>query len=446
MPNTEIAILGAGPAAVATACALRRLGHEVMLIGVSRNTAVEGISARTLTLLREYGLAAETYGICGPGERVGSWAGADLVGSQECIVHRAQLDRALFADATSSGVPTRAERVIRHERRGALWRVHTERERVDCLVVVDARGRRAQRESFKGPDLVAVSQRFQTRRTGRVFSRLEAIPQGWCWLADDGQGMSWLQVTCGKERSLRWGLRQHIRRCVEEVPGVAAHLSRAVWSGAPMARAATQSLCVRPGGPGLIRAGDAAVTVDPLSGQGMYEALRSVAAVIGAARGFLSGDWSAVARFMDERAREIFERTSITAAHHYTAQAERTQSPFWVEASARYRSILPAPKAGGVHIDNRPVLNGSRIQLRRAVVTPKTPRGVWKLDAVDLPRLIEFLDATDAIDLERAALHLSCPPTAVARALNWLSVHGLLDRSGKAATKIRDSATRLPRS
>jgi menaquinone-9 beta-reductase len=437
--RTEIAIMGAGPAAVATACALRRLGHEVVLIGVSRNTAVEGVSERTLTLFREYGLAAAADSICGPGERVGAWAGVDLGGNTEYIVHRAQLDSALLTDAASSGVPVRAERVIRHDRLGALWRVHTEQDCVDCRVVIDARGRRAQRGSSKGPDLIAVSQRFRTRQTGRVFTRVEAIPQGWCWLAADGRGMSWLQVTSGREPSLRSGLEQHLRRLLDAAPGVAADLSAAVSSGAPIARAATQTLCTRADAPGLIRAGDAAVALDPLSGQGMYEALRSVAAVTGAVRGFLSGEWAPAARFMDERAREIWQRRSATAAHHYGLQAGKTPSPFWTEAAASYRSIKPAPPApGGARIDSRPVLNGSRIELRRVVVTAQSPRGVWKVDAVDLPDLIDFLDSTHTTDPERAARHLCCPPAAVARALNWLGVHGLL---GPAA-EVRGRANR----
>lgn len=430
--RTEIAILGAGPAAVASACALRRLGHEAVLIGISRNRAVEGVSVRTLTLLREYGLAAAADSVCGPGERAGAWAGVDLVGNTEYIVDRPQLDAALLADAASIGVPVLAEKVIRHDRIGALWQVHTERDRVDCRVVIDARGRRAQRQSSKGPDLIAVSQRFRTRQTGKLLTRVEAIPQGWCWLATDGRGMSWLQVTTGREPSLRAGLEQHLRRLVDAAPGLAGELSGAISSGPPIARAATQSLCTQAAGPGLIRAGDAAVALDPLSGQGMYEALRSVTAVIGAVRGFLSGEWIPVARFMDERAREIWHRSSATAARHYGLQAEKTPSPFWTGAAARYRSMQPVPApAGSARIDSRPVLNGSRIELRRVVVTPQIPRGIWKVDAVDLPDLIDFLDSTHTTDPERAARHLRCPPAAVARALQWLDRHGLL---GPAAT------------
>lgn len=434
--RTEIAILGAGPAAVATACALRRLGHEVLLIGVPRNTSVEGVSERTLTLLREHGLAAAADMVCGPGERAGSWAGVDVAGNAEYVVQRSRLDHALLADAAASGVRIRAERVIRYERLGALWRVHTKRDYVDCRVAIDARGRRAQRSPRRGPDLIAVCQRLRTRRTGRVLTRLEAIPQGWCWLAADGRGMSWLQVTCGREPSLRLGLEEHMRRLVAAAPRVAAELSAAVAAGAPVARAATPALCTQPAAVGVIRAGDASVAIDPLSGQGMYEALRSVVAVTGAVRGYLAGSWDPAARFMDERSRELWQRSSVIAAHHYGQQAQQTPSPFWSGAAACYRAMQPAlPAPGGVRIDTRPVLNGARIELRRVVVTPQSPRGVWKVDAIDLPELIDFLREARSTDVERVARHFDCPPAAAARAMQWLRQHGLLAPAEAAGSR-----------
>lgn len=256
--------------------------------------------------------------------------------------------------------------------------------------------------------------------------------------------MSWLQVTSsGKEPSLRSGLKQHLRRLLDAAPGVAEDLSGAIPTGAPIARAATPTLGTHQGAPGLIRAGDAAVALDPLSGQGMYEALRSVAAVTGAVRGFLAGEWDPSARFLHERAREAWQRGSAMAAHHYRQQAEKTPSAFWTLAAARYRSIHSPPSApAGACIDWRPVLNDSVIELRRVVVTPQAPRGVWKVDAVDLPQLIDFLDSTHTMDVESAARHLSCPPTAVERALQWLSSHGLLGPEAGTAAEVRGRVAR----
>lgn len=433
-PSADIAILGAGPAAVATGCGLRRLGHDCVLIGSSRNAAVEGMSARTLLLLRQNGLVAAAQTLRGPTERTGTWAGEAVFGGGEWVVDRAELDAALRTDAVSNGVAIRDERALGYERLGSRWRVRTERGELHCRVLVDARGRRAQRPVHRGPGLIAVCQRFQLRHAGHSFTRIEALPQGWCWLAMS-RGMGWLQVTSSrKEPSLRSGLKQHIGRFVAGVPQLAAALSDAVPLGNPVARAATATLSAGPQTAGMLRVGDAALALDPLSGQGVYEALRSAHVATAAAHTFLdTGQWEPIERFLSERMSELWQRRNATAALHYLRQAQRTPTDFWSRFASHYQSILPPPDSDprAARIERRPVLNGMRIEARRVVVTSKSPRGVWQVESVDLPELMDCLEITCS-DVELAARHLSRPPQAVAHALQWLRAQGLCGASEAA--------------
>jgi flavin-dependent dehydrogenase len=430
----DIAILGAGPAAVAMGCGLRRLGHDCVLIGSSRNTAMEGMSERTLSLLRQNGLAATVETLRSPSERVGTWAGSALLGDGEWVVGRAELDAALLIDALSNGVPVCNERALGYERLGPLWRVRTEVGELRCRVLADARGRRAQRSVRRGPELIAVCQRFQLRHAGEAFTRIEAAAQGWCWLAAS-RGIGWLQVTTSRrEPSLRLGLEQHIGRFVAAVPQLTATLSDAVRLGAPMARAATATLSADPTMAGVLRVGDAALALDPLSGQGVYEALRSAHIATAAAHTFLAtGQWEPIEQFLAERTGELWQRRNATAARHYLLQAQSTPSDFWSQSASHYRSLEPArgsdPRAA--RIEWRPVLNGMRIEVRRVVVTPRSPRGVWRVEEVDLPELMDFLRAAGR-DVELAARHLARPPEAVAQALQWLRAQGLCGPSEAA--------------
>ena len=434
--SAEIVILGAGPAGIATACGLRRLGHDVVvLIGNSRNTALEGMSERALTLLREYGLRAAAGSVRGPGERVGTWAGVDLNRSREYTVDRPELDHALLTDAASSGVTIRKVRSLGYERLGSMWRVRTDGGQLLCRVVVDARGRRAQRTLHRGPELIAVCQRFRSRRDGHVLTRVEAVRGGWGWLATGG-GVSWLQVTSSpKEPSLRSGLERHVEQFLAAAPQLASALADAMPEGAPSVRAATATLSAYPNIPGAFRSGDALLALDPLSGQGMYEALRSAHVTTAAAHTFLStGEWEPIERFVGERLQELWQRRNATAALHYRRQAQITPSAFWRQAASHYESIRAQRSAGpdGARIERRPVLNGTLIQLRRVVVTPQSPRGVWQVEAVDLPELMDSLRPA-GLDVERVAKHLSRSPAAVAQALRWLSAHGLCEVARIAA-------------
>ena len=439
--SADITVLGSGPAAVATACGLRRIGHEVLLIGLPGNTAFEGMSARTLALLHQWGLAAAADNVGGPGERQGSWAGRDLEGNREYVVDRARFDRALLTDAASSGVTIVSDQVIGYERGGGRWRVRTRHASIDCRVVIDARGRRVRRALRKGPDLVAVCQRFRTRQSAKMLTRIETFPQGWCWLAASGHGMSWLQAVCSpNEPSLRFGLERHLGSILASAPRTAAALSGAIPEGGPLARAATASLSVHQDVPGVFRAGDALVALDPLSGQGMYEALRSAAVAVAAARSCCSpGEWGPAARFVRERACDLWRRRSESAALFYEQQAGRTPSAFWVRSAAAYaacQDVDQSAATGEPRIERRPVLNGSLIELRRVVVTAQSPRGVWRVDAVDLAELVDFLRATHTMDVERIAQRFSCPPEAAAHAMRWLRAHGLLGPAGSVAPEI----------
>ncbi|HEU5442994.1 MAG TPA: FAD-dependent monooxygenase, partial [Steroidobacteraceae bacterium] len=337
--SADIAILGAGPAAVATGSALRRLGHDCLLIGTSRNAALEGMSERTVSLLQQSGLTAAAATLRGPSERAGTWAGEALPGGSECVVDRTELDAALLIDAASKGVTVRTERVLAHERHGSLWRVRTERGEMLCRVLVDARGRRAQRPGARGPELIAVCQRFQYGHAGQSFTRIEAAPQGWCWLAVS-RGMGWLQVTSSrKEASLRLGLDRHIGRFIATVPGLAAALADAAPLGTPLARAATATLSADPRMAGMLRVGDAALALDPLSGQGVYEALRGAHITAAAAHTFLAtGQWEPIEQFLAERMSELWQRRNATAALHYLRQAQSTPSVFWSQSASHYQS------------------------------------------------------------------------------------------------------------
>jgi 2-polyprenyl-6-methoxyphenol hydroxylase-like FAD-dependent oxidoreductase len=425
--SADIAILGAGPAAIATGCALRRLGHEVMLIGRSRTRAVEGMSERTLTLLRQNGLESAAQAVRGPAERTGAWAGEAVPGGAEYIVDRAELDAALLADAAAHSVPIRGERVLGYECQETHWQVRTEGGTVLCRTLVDARGRRAQRPVRRGPELIAVCQRFQLQDVGQRLTRLEATDHGWCWLAIDG-GLGWLQVTSSRQApSLRLGLRQHLAHFLAAAPQMAAILSGALALGAPVARAATATLSAEPQGPGAQRVGDAAATLDPLSGQGVYEALRAAHIATAAAHTYLlSGQWQPIRQFLRERTCELWERRNATAALHYQRQAQSTPSAFWSGAAAPYSSA-GSPHAGefqAPHLEWRPVLNGVRIEPRRVLVSPRFPRGIWQLESIDLPELIDILHKFGG-DIECASQQLSRPAPSVARAVKWLRAQGL---------------------
>jgi len=132
---------------------------------------------------------------------------------------------------------------------------------------------------------------------------------------------------------------------------------------------------------GYLRIGDAAVSMDPLSGNGVYEALGSAQVGVAAINTYLTGGaWSEIARFVNERAAELWRRSVAAAGSFYRLQSERAACPFWLAAASTYERLALGAKSdetGPGRFEMRPVLNHQRIEVRRVWVNEEWPRGIW---------------------------------------------------------------------
>jgi flavin-dependent dehydrogenase len=431
--SADIAVVGTGPAGAATSCALARLGFRVLAFGGSRTTAVEGISPRTRALLIDSGLQAAVQAAGPAVQRSGVWAGAPVAHGTEYIVDRTRLDEALRDDLRASGVELSAERILRIEPAAGGWRVRTQTGRMlECPLVIDARGRRAQRGTVRRPRLLAITQRLALTSRTAVRTWVEPALDGWCWLASRDDSAAYLQVVVSSRAKHALDLQRRMRSVVSTAPRIAALVAAAIPQGDIEARGGTPG--VSPAAPhrGLLRVGDVCVALDSLSGHGIHEALRSAKVTVSAAHTFLSsGEWDAVAQFVNERTQQVWSDAVDTAASYYGQQAATTPGPFWSEAAADYavlRERARAIRLTGCRIESRPVLNGACIERKRVVLTPEHPRGVWQVDSVELAPLLDFLQAAPAADLMHVARELRQAPPAVASATRWLTSHGLVRR------------------
>jgi flavin-dependent dehydrogenase len=382
-------VLGAGPAGVAAAVALARLGARVGLVSRARAPAVEGLSARTLARLRAAGLSAAADCAAAPGPRLAVWAAGHGARGSESLVDRAQFDAALRAAAGAAGVRL-LDAVVRGVEAGRDgWRVHTSAGPLHGRTLLDARGRRARGADARGPALAAFSELWRIAPPAAARSAVIAVAEGWCWFAQLPDGRV-LRQYVGAPRGTDAGRRGRawIDAARAALPELAAALERGARSGAARTCAATARYALPARGVGHLRIGDAAVAIDPLSGQGVYEALGSAQAAAAAINTYLSGgEWQPAARFVNERAAEVWRRSLATAGSFYRAQALHAGGPFWSAIAAHYEAVArdAGPRDPGPgRFALRPVLNGTRIELRTVWVSPAAPRGIWQIDGREL--------------------------------------------------------------
>ena len=428
----DILVLGAGPAGSVAAQRLAAAGARVVLVGAASRPGWEGLSNRSRILLDEEGLDGRCGCIDGPFVRRGAWAGGRSIEGIEWLVERSELAEALRGQARAAGADDRRDGALGLVRVEGHWQAQLRAGgRVRAPLLIDARGRRGPER--RGPLLLAFGRCFRRRAPGAgdahwsaavaAGTHIHALDFGWCWWAERGDGL-WVQVV-GRPRSgpsAGW-----FAAAAAQIPALAASLSHASAAGDPVARPAHARLGIAECDPSAWRVGDSAMALDPLSGQGVYEALRGGRSVATAVQSVLEGGDAMLAhRFVEERYEESWQRGVRIAADLYGEYGERPG--FWADTAAAYAALRPAALRFEPRIERRPVLLDRRIVEREVVVTPENPRGVWHVSEVPLADLKRHFETVERATVAGAALALRRPQTAVAVAFDWLRTTGALPR------------------
>lgn len=435
----DVLIVGAGPAGSVTARRLAAAGVRVALIGGTTLAGSEGLSQRSVDLLAEEGVeTGKASGITGPHARRGIWAGSRTVAGVEWLTERGELAAAVRRSALVAGADVRHDIVNRLDHHDGLWRVGLrDGGELKAPIAIDARGRRGAER--RGPLLLAVGQRFRfsSCKAAERYegTHIEAIDDGWCWWAVRGHEL-WVQIV----RQARNGAARSrhpatwLAATAAQICTLSELLGRVTACGIAVARPAHARLAYArlesPGDAATTRwqVGDAALALDPLSGQGIYEALRGARLVTSAVESTLTGgDGTLAHRFVEERRHEAWAAGVRMAAAHYRENAERGE--FWAQTATAYERLLPTAVPMAPCVERRPVLADGRIVEREVVVTTLHPRGVWHVAGVPLVSLKGYLESAPHATLIAAAAALDRPPPAVAAAIHWLQQAGVMARS-----------------
>ena len=137
-------------------------------------------------------------------------------------------------------------------------------------------------------------------------------------------------------------------------------------------------------------------------------------------------------RFYEERARTAFLRYCRVGRDFYALESRWPERDFWRRRAA-WPDDEPAHPTEGLDraaLQRRPVVEEGLVVERRVLVTPDQPRGVWRLDGVPLPQLLDLLGAAEGQSLAEQtpamAADLEVEQIQLASALAWLRSRKLL--------------------
>lgn len=289
----DAVIAGAGPAGAVAACVLARSGRRVLLADATPpgafkvGEALPGAATRLLSSLDLPVLQSGPHAAIGG--NLCSWGSSQLI-ADDFMRHpdgaawrldRSRFDADLLAEAIRSGADHCATGVKTVQRRDDNWIVQLENGTVTAARwIVDASGRRAAiarrlgAKRRRDASLIALY-RVGTPAAGFELNRtvIEAAPHGWWYAArlPSGAPIAGFHTRSRHARTIVSGADW--RAALDRTAHVARLLKGAMFDRPLVVLEACGAQLDRFGGEGWVACGDAAMSFDPISGQGIFSAL-----------------------------------------------------------------------------------------------------------------------------------------------------------------------------
>jgi flavin-dependent dehydrogenase len=313
-------------------------------------------------------------------------------------VYRPALEDGLLADINAAQMPFIHGHVGKCTYDGQMWQIKSPIGDVLTPLLIDARGRQApnrgtapSEDVIRGLPTIAINQAYflSADQNSSPIDELTliALEDGWAWLYPYDNQL-YVQLTLhGKLTANGSDLQHKLDHAFARNPYTERIPTCYEPARAALCRGSTPRLFTRPAQCHYLRVGDAAMAVDPLSGNGIFQSLAS-ALLIRPVVGTLldpQGDSSLALRFYNERIRELFYRFARIGREFYTLIDESLETEmnaaFW-----RPRQHWPdhEPLIENDHevidIARRPIVDNKRIREDWVVVTRSNPLGIWRVN------------------------------------------------------------------
>ncbi len=352
MTECDALIVGGGVAGATTALAIVLAGRRAIVIeaniakGRRVGETLDPAARPLLESLGVWGAFVHAGHVSCPGT-VSIWGSPqpthkDFVFNpygQAWQLDRANFDESLLIEAEQRGaLVRRGQSYDSIKRLSTGWEVGLPNETVRATWLIDATGRRATLARRLGRKrepldrLVAVHSAATAAsdgdRDGRVF--LESLPQGWCYsaLIPGGRRVFSIQTDADLLPTQEWRDQSWITKCLRETTLLSSLIDRHAYTfpDQPQLTSAHSGCLESFAGDGWLAVGDAAMSFDPLSGQGILKAMKSG---LQAAETIHLGTEASRERFI--QANDTAWRNFAVARRNYYASERRWRdNTFWL--------------------------------------------------------------------------------------------------------------------
>ncbi len=361
LKDYDIAIAGGGPAGSAAAICLAKRGWRVAIFeatGFEQCRPGETLPPEINPLLREFGVwqrFREQEPVESPGI-ISAWNGIQAQETDFASnpygsgwhIERRQFDRMLFDAAEQHGASVFAGERVEFSRQGSGWRINRRNgETLHSRFVIDATGRNGiridgSRERIVDDLLIATTLQmsFCDSRPRDLRTLIETTACGW-WYSACLPGNSFIAVFFTGRESYQSG-DDFIAEQLQEAPITRGRVQESdIKQIGTAVTPVTSSIRRQIFGERWLAVGDSACSLDPLSGRGIFKALKHGAAAAAAAEASMRSERVALERY-EEMVRQEFETYLTQKESFYASQIRWRERPFW---KARRAGALKANAA-----------------------------------------------------------------------------------------------------
>lgn len=361
MHTTDIAIVGGGPAGAVAARQLASRGYQVTLFEQTpfpRPRIGESIAAGVLPLLTSLELRDRIVATANPrnGRTRIHWQ-EDLVQDPDpertgLLVDRGAFDKSLLEAAKEAGArieqPASVTDVDLATPEPTLtYQTNTTTATTRCSYLIDASGGAglvpAKRELISAKTLATYAYAFPEAEPADFQTVVEACEWGWIWAALLPSGKIALAIFYDADNSDQLNATRHPETFLKTAASfrlIEPWLGKANLTSNPVICDASSRLAAPLLGANWIKIGDAALTIDPLSSQGVSVAIRSAfqGATIAHTLAQHPQRRGLATAFYRQRQHETVMHHAQSAGRMYAECQRFSDKPFW-----RRRTLEQAP-------------------------------------------------------------------------------------------------------
>ncbi len=424
----DVIIVGAGPAGTATAIQLAIMGLNVAIVErypFPRTHVGICLSDRTLALLQYLGLGDEFHQaqFWQRNLTAVSWGRSEtqFVPQPGFHVNRGVLDQLLLNKAEEAGVSVYqpAQMLKTQSLKHSGWQMTIEqagkRQVLTGQFIVDASGRHS---AFRvptikdSPSLLAIHAGWELKIVPEFDGLIESGEEAWLWYAQTARDKAVVSVFCDPRHvksEKHENLQAHYEHLLQQFPLLQPHKMGQQCTETKACDASSYH-SADPISNQHIRVGDACISVDPLSSQGVHLALLSAlqAAVVvhtilkkpentELAKQFFNIRMTERIKQFQEKTRNEYSRISIVRPEAFWH--ERGGNTKVVEPSITLPPTLSEPAQPHIQvqlspdtqIEKSPVLDGVFVEEQQVLKHPNIDEAVAYLDGVNLIALLSVL-------------------------------------------------------